>query len=36
MALEDFIIYGLFTNKKIELFNPNTNYVGFLIHRKIK
>lgn len=35
-ALEDFIIYGLFTNKKIELFNPNTNYVGFLIHRKIK
>ncbi|WP_315044618.1 DUF6934 family protein [Capnocytophaga sputigena] len=35
-ALEDFIIYGLFTNKKIELFNPNTDYVGFLIHRKIK
>ena len=34
-ALEDFIIYGLLANKEVELFNPNTDYVGFLIHRKI-
>lgn len=35
-ALDDFIIYGVLPNKIIELFNPNTDYVGFLIRRKTK
>ena len=35
-ALEDFIILGELKNNEFELFNPVTDYVGFLIQRKIK
>jgi len=35
-ALDTFAIYGMLPNQEFEIFNPNTDYVGFLIHRKIK
>ena len=33
-ALESFKIYGMLPSEKFEIFNPNTDYVGFLIHLK--
>ena len=33
-ALDTFAIYGMLPNEKFEIFNPNTDYVGFLIHLK--
>lgn len=33
-ALEDFIIWGELEDENTELFNPTTDYIGFLIQRK--
>ena len=33
-ALETFTIYGMLPNEEFEVFNPNTDYVGYLIHLK--
>ena len=35
-ALETFTIYGMLPNEEFEVFNPNTDYVGYLIHLKNK
>ena len=35
-ALEDFIIYGMLPNEEFEIFTPTTDYIGFLIQRKMK
>lgn len=35
-ALKDFIIFGELENNEFELFNPTTDYIGFLIQRKIE
>ena len=33
-ALDTFAIYGMLPNQEFEIFNPNTDYVGFLLHLK--
>ena len=33
-ALEDFYIYGLVSEEIMETFDPNGNYIGFLVYRK--
>lgn len=33
-ALEDFYIYGLVSEEIMEPFDPNGNYIGFLVYRK--
>lgn len=33
-ALKDFYIYGLVSEEVMEPFDPNGNYIGFLVHRK--
>lgn len=33
-ALDTFPIYGMLPNQEFEIFNPNTDYVGFLLHLK--
>ena len=35
-ALKDFIIFGLLPEQGLEPFNPTTDYIGFLVQRKIK
>ncbi len=35
-ALDDFIVLGVLSEEKIEPFNPTTDYIGFLVQRKIK
>lgn len=33
-SLDTFAIYGMLPNQEFEIFNPNTDYVGFLLHLK--
>ena len=33
-ALDTFAIYGMLPNQEFGIFNPNTDYVGFLLHLK--
>ena len=33
-ALDTFAIYGMLPNQEFEIFNHNTDYVGFLLHLK--
>lgn len=33
-ALKTFVIYGVLPNEELEVFNPDSDYIGFLIHLK--
>ena len=33
-ALKIFVIYGVLPNEELEVFNPDSDYIGFLIHLK--